>query len=114
MPKPDFCPFIYHDGRSLFVEFDKMVMEFPFTEGGLHKALKIIPNIAAQPGYVSGRRNVLPRRPGPPRGYVARRPSQLTAPATKTAKSTDAQRIQDRLSGKVKATVADLIRKAKL
>ncbi len=56
--KPDFCPYIYSDGVKLYLEFDKMVLDFVFTEAGLHKALKHIPNIARQPGFVSGNGNL--------------------------------------------------------
>ena len=52
MSKHHFCPFIYTDGRSLYLEFDKMVLSFEFSDNGLHKALKHVPNIALQPGYV--------------------------------------------------------------
>ena len=43
--KPDFCPYIYRDAESLFLEFEGQVLRFTFTEGGLSKALKHIPNI---------------------------------------------------------------------
>lgn len=56
--KPAFCPFIYHDGSTLFLEFDAMVLNFPYTEGGLGKALKHIPNVTKQPGFLSGRSNI--------------------------------------------------------
>lgn len=53
---PEF-PRIYHDGESLYLEFAKHVQRFPFTEGGLHKALRLIPSIRSAPGYLSGASN---------------------------------------------------------
>lgn len=49
--KPDLCPFIYHDAHDLYLEFETCVLRFAFTEGGLHRALKHIPDIAKYPGY---------------------------------------------------------------
>lgn len=57
--RPAFCPFAYHDGETLYLEFDSMVLRFPYTEGGLAKALKHIPNVARQPGFLTGRSNIL-------------------------------------------------------
>jgi hypothetical protein len=54
--KPDFCPFIYRTRDEIFLEFDALVLRFPFAEGGLSKALQHIPDIASQPGFAS--RNV--------------------------------------------------------
>lgn len=51
--KPDFCPYIYRDERSIYLEFDGMTLAFDFTEGGLGKALKHVPNVALQPGFVA-------------------------------------------------------------
>ncbi len=56
--RPAQCPFIYHDGQSLYLEFIGHVQRFAFTEGGLHRALKHIPNITAHPGFLSGRSNI--------------------------------------------------------
>ncbi len=56
--RPAFCPFIYHDGESLYLEFDGQALRFAYTEGGLHRALKHIPNVKAQPGFLSGRSNI--------------------------------------------------------
>jgi hypothetical protein len=56
--KPEFCPYIYSDGVKLFLEFDNFVLDFVFSEAGLHKALKHVPNVARQPGYVSGKSNL--------------------------------------------------------
>lgn len=58
--RPAFCPYVYHDNETLFLEFDSgMVLCFTFTEGGLHKALQHIPNVTKQPGFLSGRSNIL-------------------------------------------------------
>ncbi len=76
MSKPPFCPFIYTDGVELFLEFDKMVLRFAFSEGGLHKALQHVPNIARQPGFLSGGSNLA-------NGHtVKERVARKTPPAT--------------------------------
>lgn len=50
-------PTIYHDGKSLYLEFEKYALRFAFTEGGLGKALTHIPRIAGKPAAT-------PTRPG--------------------------------------------------
>ncbi len=57
--RPAFCPFIYHDSESLYLEFEGQVLRFTYTEAGLHKALKHIPNIASQKGFLTGRSNII-------------------------------------------------------
>ena len=52
--KPPFCPYVYHDRDELFLEFDTLVLRFPFTEAGLSKALRHIPSITQHPGYTNG------------------------------------------------------------
>ncbi len=75
-----FAPTIYHDGASLFLEWPTTpgaagyAYRFPFTEGGLGKALRHIPNIAKTPGYVSGRSNLSPKAAKP---RVAKRTKHL-------------------------------------
>jgi hypothetical protein len=58
MSKPLSPPIIYHDGIDLYLEWSGYAQRFPFTEGGLAKALKFIPHIASSPGYVTGRSNI--------------------------------------------------------
>ena len=58
MSKPLSPPIIYHDGINLYLEWSAYAQRFPFTEGGLAKALKFIPHIASTPGYVTGRSNI--------------------------------------------------------
>ena|SRR5689334_11754848 len=58
MAKPFIAPTIYHDGVHLFLDWGSYVQKFPFTEGGLGKALKLMPHIASHPGYVTGRSNI--------------------------------------------------------
>jgi hypothetical protein len=43
--RPAHCPFVYHDRDNLYLEFEGMVLTFAFTEGGLTRALKHIPDI---------------------------------------------------------------------
>jgi hypothetical protein len=55
---PQFAPRIYSDGRSIFLEFPTRegnpatCLAFELSDNGLAKALKHIPNIALDPGYV--------------------------------------------------------------
>src|SRR5271163_2698074 len=51
-PAPPFCPHIFRDSRTIYLEFEKMTLAFDFCEGGLNKALKHIPDITLHPGYV--------------------------------------------------------------
>lgn len=51
-------PIIYHDGVNIYLEWSGHAQRYPFTEGGLNKALKAIPHIASAPGYVTGRSNI--------------------------------------------------------
>lgn len=58
--RPVGCPYIYTDGVSIFLEYPSTcasVLKFPLTEGGMHKALKIIPRIGAAKGQVTGATN---------------------------------------------------------
>lgn len=58
MSKPFVAPTIYHDGVNLYLDWVTYVQKFPFTEGGLAKALKLLPHIASHPGYLTGRSNI--------------------------------------------------------
>lgn len=56
------APTIYRNHESLFLDFGTMVVPFPFTEGGLSKALAHIPNISGpRGGHLTGRGNISPR-----------------------------------------------------
>ena len=88
--RPAFCPYVYSDGESLFLEFDSgMALRFPFTEGGLSKALRHIPNVTKQPGFLSGRSNI----------------AQKLLPKVRVAKATKHKR-------EVKATISEPLRNA--
>jgi hypothetical protein len=53
------APTIYCNHESLFLDFGTMVLPFPFTEGGLGKALAHIPNISGpRGGHLTGRGNI--------------------------------------------------------
>lgn len=55
-------PSIYRDHDTLYLDFGTMVVPFMFTEGGLAKALKHIPNIAGpRGGHVTGASNISAR-----------------------------------------------------
>jgi len=55
---PPLCPTIYRSYDTLYLDFGTMVVPFPFTEGGLGKALQHIPNIAGpRGGHLTGRSN---------------------------------------------------------
>jgi hypothetical protein len=52
------CPSIFRDADTLYLDFGTMVVPFPFTEGGLGKALAHIPNISGpRGGHLTGRSN---------------------------------------------------------
>ena len=58
MKAPPLCPSIYRDHDTLYLDFGTMVLPFPFTEGGLGKALAHIPNISGpRGGHLTGRSN---------------------------------------------------------
>ena len=58
MAKPFAPPKIYHDTRNIYLDWGEYAQRFEFSEAGLTKALKTIPNIASEPGYVTGRSNI--------------------------------------------------------
>ena len=97
-PRP--LPLIYHDGKALYLEFPTHALRFPYTEGGLHKALSHIPSIASQPGYLTGGRNLTD--PPPANGKIAR-VSRATARARTIRNFSPAQR----------AAAAEIVRKMK-
>lgn len=108
--KPDFCPFIYTDGVKLFLEFDQMVLDFVFTEAGLHKALKHIPRIDQQPGYISGGRNINGK--AVLRNHIARRKPEVKI-ARGTASGREVAKWRDLLktSEGGEAGLNDIVRK---
>lgn len=61
MIKVQSYPLIYHDGDSLYLELDNVISRFTFTESGLHRALKQIPNITKSTGYVGRPGNIASR-----------------------------------------------------
>jgi hypothetical protein len=46
MPKPLVLPQIYRDRDDLYLEFPTHVLRFAFTDAGLHKALRHIPDLS--------------------------------------------------------------------
>ncbi len=103
--KPPFCPFIYTDGVKLFLEFDNFVLDFVFTEAGLHKALKHIPNIARQPGFLSGGQNIADR-------VIVKNRIAKKTPTPKVARKTTEDRNLKVLKQRISiAAVDDVVRK---
>ena len=93
MSKPTPAPhyaIIYQDHDSLYLEFPTLVLRFPFSEAGLHKALKHIPSSKAHPGYVARNGNI-PDRAVSVSGRVARI-SPATRRKREVAKITAEQR----------------------
>lgn len=82
-------PTIYKDSLDIYLEFPTYTLRFPFTEAGLHKALKHIPSINAHPGYTPSAPAVLPK----------------LAPATKR------KREKMQFTAEQKAAAAALVRK---
>ena len=101
--KPDFCPYIYSDGVDIFLEFSTMVMKFTLTEGGLSKALKHIPNVARQPGYLSGGRNIVATNNRP-------KPKPVTV-SSRTLQARAAKARNERLTPEAKSLVRNIVRK---
>jgi hypothetical protein len=55
---PPLSPTIYRSYDTLYLDFGSMALAFPFTEGGLGKALAHIPNISGpRGGHLTGRSN---------------------------------------------------------
>ena len=98
LPAPHYA-IIYQDNSTLFLEFPTLVLRFPFTEAGLHKALKHIPSSSAHPGYVARNGNI-PDHKLNVSGKIARI-SPTTKRKREVAKITDEQR----------SAVNDLLRK---
>lgn len=100
MTKPPAQPFpiIYHDRDSLYLEFASHALRFPFTEGGLHKALRHIPSIRSAPGYI---------RPGH-QGNIT---PKLGPKLPRVAKATARKRELNGFSEEAKQGAAEIIRK---
>ena len=91
-----FAPRVYRDARTIFLELPSGdTLKFPLTEGGMAKALKFVPSIADQPGYLTGGRNI-PERERPVR--VAR----------KTAKARKATVVDDIKGGSLTEIVRNM------
>lgn len=108
MSKPSFAPTIYHDGRWLYLDFGegKPMLRYEFTDGGLHKALKAIPSIAAQPGYLSGGRNIYDGV-APSKGKL----NGSAMPRTKISKGGKRHPPAFKPSDRVQSNVAEAVRK---
>jgi len=98
-PKPQPYPVIYQDGSAIFLEYPGspgLVLRFAFTEAGLHKALKHIPNIGIA-GQITGRGNLKDKSPSP-----------------RVARSTARKRELAKASPGVRSAATSLIRKLKV
>jgi hypothetical protein len=100
---PPISPRIWSDGRDIFLEFDAKgdhasVLRFPLSEAGLSKALKMIPNIALTPGYVSGNQNIY---------------DTVIAPKIMIARKTKETRARPKLSKGASSTLKSIIRGVK-
>lgn len=91
-------PTIYHDGQSIYLEWPKHCLRFPFSEGGLHKALRHIPSIATAPGYVTGATNL-------PKG------KSLNGHIAKISRSTQRKREVAKFTNEQKSGAMAIIRK---
>ena len=101
--KPAFCPFIFRDQHHIYLEFEKQVLRFPYTDGGLFKALRHIPNIQDQPGYLTGLRNIT--EDVLEHGHIARKSS----PKTKVSAKSEAERRISRFSPQTRAALGSVI-----
>jgi len=100
MSKPLNPPIIYHDGINLYLEWTGHAQRFPYTEGGLGKALKFIPHIASAPGYVTGRSNIAGKL--------------LDTRSAKIARKTKAKREVSNVTEGQRSTVSDSLRRIKM
>lgn len=93
--KPDWAPFIYHDGRYIYLEFEKQVLRFERTDNGLHRALKTIPTITGKPGYVTGASNLINGAKAGPRPKLSRPKAKVpTFAPTEAVKSAAADAVK--------------------
>ena len=97
------APTIYHDGASLFLEWpaapgrSPYAQRFTLSEGGLAKALRLVPNIASAPGYISGASNLAARALKP-----------------KVAKATAAKRVAATFTDEQRSAASAVLRKLKV
>lgn len=92
---------IYHDSRTIYLEFrpqntDPYVLKFEKTEGGLAKALKVIPKIETYPGYQPVAEKVMAKKI-----LVARKGKPKDKPAVQVGKA-EATKVLDQLGLKRK------------
>lgn len=91
-----FAPRIYRDSRTVYLELPSGdTLKFPLTDGGFAKALKHVPSIADQPGYLTGGRNILDKA----------RPVKV---ARKTAKARKATEVSDIKGGSLTEIVRNM------
>lgn len=111
--RPSFAPTIYHDGQSLFLELPGspgQTLRFPFTEGGLSKALRHIPNVTRQPGYLSGASNIRPK----PFTHAEEHNYPPIERLVKVDKATRRKREKARFSDAMREAAGAVIRKLKV
>ena len=94
-PPPEWAPRVWMDKRNnVFIMFrDGSVLRIDATEGALGKALKVFPKVEDQPGYVSGRQNIV--------DHVLKKP-------IKVAKTTERQRLVKSMSPERKSMIRNL------
>ena len=102
---PPTSPRVWSDGRDLFAEFPKTgdhpsILRFPLTEAGLSKLLKLIPNVALTPGYITGNANIYNK--------VVEKMGSV-----KIARKTIAARARPKISDKGKSALRALVRGVK-
>lgn len=101
-PKPDWAPAVWRDSRgNMFAQFGQDVLRFDYTEGGLHKLLKLIPAIEGQPGYISGGQNIA--------DHVLAKPKRIKY-ASKT--KDERRKVLESLGDERREMLKELIRKA--
>ena len=94
-PKPDWAPSVWQDGQYIYLQFPSgMVQRFAFTENGFARALKIVPAIQAQVGYIGG--SNLPK---------------ALAPKIRIAKRTRERREAANITDEQRKAINDVLRK---
>ncbi len=101
-------PTIYADDDNLYLEWPTHALRFPFTEGGLSKALGFVPRYASFRPKPLGTSN-LPKAKSLD-GHIAKRtPETLLRP--KVAKATKRARETAKFSQESRSAMLELIRK---
>ncbi len=103
-------PTIYADDDNLYLEWPTHALRFPFTEGGLSKALAFVPRYASLRAAPLGTSN-LPTKQRLESHIAKRAPTPETLLRPKVAKATKHARETAKFSQESRSAMMELIRK---